>query len=62
MGDDYPRAIDLVRSGRVNVRALVTHCEGLDAAPEVFEALAQNRPGNVKALLYPNGQGADGPK
>jgi L-iditol 2-dehydrogenase len=62
MGDDYPRAIELVTSGRVNVRVLVTHCVGLDAAPEVFEALAQNRPGNVKALLYPNGQGADGPK
>jgi L-iditol 2-dehydrogenase len=54
MGDDYPRAIDLVTSGWVNVRALVTHHESLDGAPEVFEALAQNRPGYVKALLYPN--------
>src|SRR5271166_707165 len=32
MGDDYPRAIDFVSSGRVNVRALVTHRESLNAA------------------------------
>ena len=57
MGDDYPRAIDFVSSGRVNVRALVTHRESLNAAPELFEALAQNRPGYLKALLYPNGDG-----
>jgi threonine dehydrogenase-like Zn-dependent dehydrogenase len=57
MGDDFPRAIDLVSSGGVNVRALVTHRESLNAAPELFEALAQNRPGYLKALLYPNGDG-----
>ena len=61
MGDDYPRAIDLVTSGRVNVRAIVTHRESLDAAPELFKALAQNRPSYVKALLYPNGEDGDGP-
>ena len=61
MGDDYPRAIDLVTSGRVNVRAVVTHRERLDAAPELFKALAQNQPGYVKALLYPNGVDRDGP-
>jgi L-iditol 2-dehydrogenase len=61
MGDGYPRAIDLVTSGRVNVRAIVTHRESLDAGPEPFEALAQNGPGYVKALLYPNGEDEDGP-
>ena len=44
----------------MNVRAMVTHRESLDAAPEVFEALAQNRPGYVKALLYPNGEDRTG--
>jgi hypothetical protein len=57
MGDDYRRAIDLVSSDRVNVRALVTHRESLNAAPELFEALAQNRPGDLKALLYPDEDG-----
>ena len=60
MGDDYHRAIDLVTSGRVNVRALVTHRESLTAAPELFEALAQKRPGYLKALLYPNGENGAG--
>jgi L-iditol 2-dehydrogenase len=55
MGDDYPRAIELVTSGRANVRGLVTRRESLKAVPELFEALAQNQPGYVKALLYPNG-------
>jgi hypothetical protein len=32
----------------------VTHPDRLKTAPELFEALAQNRPGYVKALLYPN--------
>ena len=59
MGDDYPRAIDFVSSGRVNVRALVTHRESLNAAPELFEALAQNRPGYLKVLLCPNGECGD---
>jgi threonine dehydrogenase-like Zn-dependent dehydrogenase len=45
----------------VNVRAIVTHRESLDAAPELFEALAQDQPSYVKALLYPNGEDGDGP-
>jgi L-iditol 2-dehydrogenase len=62
MDDGYPRAIELVASARVNVRELVTHRQGLDAAPELFEALALGRPGYVKALLYPNGKDTDGRK
>ena len=45
----------------MNVRAIVTHRERLDAAPETFEALAKNQPSYVKALLYPNGEDRDGP-
>jgi L-iditol 2-dehydrogenase len=55
MGDDYPRAIHLVASGRVNVKEVVTHRERLHKAPELFEALAQSSPGYLKVLLYPNG-------
>ena len=39
-----PDVGDLI-SVRVNVGALVAHRERLKAAPELFEALAQNRPG-----------------
>jgi hypothetical protein len=35
---------------------------GLGPGARFFEALALGRPGYVKALLYPNGRGADGPK
>ena len=41
MGEDYARAIRLVSSGRVNVKAVVTHREGLQKSPELFEGLAQ---------------------
>jgi L-iditol 2-dehydrogenase len=55
MGEVYPRAIDLVASGRVDVSTLVTHRVDLATTPEVFRALADNEPGYVKALIYPNG-------
>jgi hypothetical protein len=42
----------------VNFGALVVACrEDLNAVPELFEVPAQNRPGYLKALLYPNGDG-----
>jgi L-iditol 2-dehydrogenase len=54
MDDDYPRAIDLGSSCRGDVKDVVTHHESLYAVPELFEAFARNRPGYLKALLYPN--------
>ena len=60
MGEVYPRAIDLVDSGRVDVATLVTHRVGLEEAPGVFRALADNEPGYVKALIYPNGSTTSG--
>lgn len=60
MGDVYPRAIDLVASGRVDVTTLVTHRVDLAAAPDMFRALADNEPGFVKVLIYPNKQESKG--
>ena len=56
MGEVYPRAIDLVAAGRVDVTTLVTHRVGLAATPGAFQALADNAPGYVKVLIYPNQQ------
>jgi L-iditol 2-dehydrogenase len=56
MGEVFPRAINLVDSGRVDVATLVTHRVGLEETPGVFRALAENESGYVKALIYPNGQ------
>lgn len=61
MGEDYPRAIRLVSSGRVDVKTVVTHREALKKAPELFEALAAGRAGYLKVLLYPNGAGGGRP-
>ncbi len=55
MGDDYPRGIALVSSRRVDVQSVVTHQAPLAEAPALFDALARNRPGYLKALLLPNG-------
>jgi L-iditol 2-dehydrogenase len=56
MGEVYPRAIDLVATGKVDVARMVTHRVDLEETPEVFRHLAENRPGYIKTLIYPNGQ------
>jgi L-iditol 2-dehydrogenase len=55
MGEVYPRAIKLVAEGKVDVVSMVSHRVGLDETPAVFQALADNAPGYVKVLIYPNG-------
>ncbi len=47
----YPRAIQLVESGKVNVRSLVTHTFPLDRATEAF-AVAARRDG-LKVVIIP---------
>jgi L-iditol 2-dehydrogenase len=51
MKHTYPRAIDLVARGRVDVRSLVTHRFPLSQAQEAFE-LAQRREG-LKIIIRP---------
>jgi L-iditol 2-dehydrogenase len=55
MGEVYPRAIELVEKGKVDVVSMVSHRVGLEETPGVFQALADNAPGYVKVLIYPNG-------
>jgi L-iditol 2-dehydrogenase len=55
MGEVYPRAIALVEQGKVDVVSMVTHRIGLNETPGVFQALADNEPGYIKVLIYPNG-------
>ncbi|MEK1890399.1 MAG: alcohol dehydrogenase catalytic domain-containing protein [Phyllobacterium sp.] len=55
MGEVYPRAIELVAGGKVDVTSLVTHQVGLDEAPETFRNHADNAPGYIKSLIYPKG-------
>jgi len=55
MGEVYPRAIQLVDQGKVDVVSMVTHRIGLAETPHVFQALADNTPDYIKVLIYPNG-------
>ena len=49
MKHTYPRAIDLVSKGQVDVRSLVTHHFPLEKAAEAF-AVAENREG-LKVMI-----------
>ncbi|GGH16342.1 L-idonate 5-dehydrogenase [Alsobacter metallidurans] len=53
MGHVYPRAIELVAQGRVDVNAVVSHRLPLSDGPSAFARLADNEAGMVKCLLYP---------
>jgi L-iditol 2-dehydrogenase len=55
MGEVYPRAIDLVASGKVDVTAMVTRRFTLEEGPEAFRLHAADAPGLIKSLIYPNG-------
>lgn len=56
MGEVYPRAIELVRRGVVDVKSMVTHEVTLDEAPAAFKRHAANEAGVIKSLIYPNGR------
>jgi len=50
--DDYNRAIELVASGKIDRKPLVSHTYPLSAAPEAFAMQAQPT-ASVKVLLKP---------
>ena len=53
MGHIYARAIEYVRSGRIDVDAIVTHSIALENVREAFEMLADYRDGAIKVVLVP---------
>jgi L-iditol 2-dehydrogenase len=52
MAEVYPRAIDLVADGAVDVRSIVSHRYALDAAADAFDTAARRR--GHKVLVEPN--------
>jgi L-iditol 2-dehydrogenase len=58
MGHVYPRAIQLVAEGRVNIAPIASHSYPLRRAPEAFETGAAAGEGFLKAMIYPH-DGAD---
>ena len=53
----WPTAIDLVRTGRVDVTGLITHHFSLDQTADAL-LLARNTPDSLKAIIHPQKEGA----
>ena len=53
MGHIYPRAIEFVRSGRIDVNAIVTHVWPLERVRDAFEMLAEYKDEAIKVVLTP---------
>jgi L-iditol 2-dehydrogenase len=50
---EYPRAIDLLRTGAIDVRPLITATAPLEEGPRMFERLYAREPGLMKVILQP---------
>jgi len=52
---EYPRAIELMASGAINVKPLITAMAPLEEGPEWFKRLHAREPGLTKVVLTPGG-------
>jgi L-iditol 2-dehydrogenase len=50
---EYPRAIELLRSGKIDVRPLISEVASLEEGPRMFERLYAREPGLMKVILQP---------
>ncbi|UQN08885.1 zinc-binding dehydrogenase [Deinococcus sp. QL22] len=55
MGNVYPRAIELVRSGRVDIAGIATHHYPMEDAARAFSDAHDAKDGFLKAVIYPGG-------
>ena len=54
MGDVYPRAIQLVKSGAIDVDTLITHRFTMENATNAIELQANEEPSLIKSMILPN--------
>ncbi len=54
---EFPQAIDLIASGRMQVRPLITAIASLEEGPRWFERLHAGEPNLMKVILTPRPQG-----
>jgi L-iditol 2-dehydrogenase len=52
---EYPRAIELMSSGKINVKPLISAVAPLADGPQWFERLYAREPDLMKVVLQPNG-------
>ncbi len=57
---EYPQAIDLVASGRIQVKPLITAVAPLEEGPKWFERLYSREPNLIKVILTPAEVETDG--
>ncbi len=50
---DYPRIIELARTGAIKVKELVTGSFGLDSINDAFELLRENDPKTLRSVIVP---------
>jgi L-iditol 2-dehydrogenase len=50
---EYPRAMELLRTGAIDVRSLITAVAPLEEGPRMFERLYAREPGLMKVVLQP---------
>ncbi|MBE0529395.1 MAG: zinc-binding dehydrogenase [Rhodospirillales bacterium] len=55
MSEVYPEAIEAVRRGMINVKAIITHHGAMEDAVSLFERQGSYRDGSLKSAIYPNG-------
>jgi len=53
---EYPRAIELMRAGKIDVKPLITAVASLDEGPKWFERLHSREPNLMKVVLAPGRQ------
>ena len=58
MGEVYRQAITLLASGKVDVASIVSHTFSLEETPEAFRLHAENAPGMLKSVIFPNVEAA----
>ena len=54
MGHVYPRAIEMVSAGKIDLHTMVTHEFPLEFAAQAFEMQAECRDEVLKCVLYPS--------
>lgn len=52
----YPKAIELLSSGKVNIERMITDSYELEQAEEAFEKSIHDKQNTLKMMIYPNGR------